>query len=111
MNKQSYAKLPAADKAVIDKESGVSMAKVFGQKWQHDDLPGENKAKKLGHEIIKISGAEEEKWKQATAPMVEAWVKARDAAGEPGRKYARRRGEAGRQVQGRNARARRHRDG
>ena len=87
MNKESYAKLPAAEKAVIDKESGVSMAKVFGQKWQHDDLPGENKAKKLGHEIIKIGGAEEEKWKQATAPVVEAWVKARDAAGDPGHKY------------------------
>ncbi len=87
MNKESYAKLPADLKAVVDKESGVSMAKVFGEKWQHDDLPGEMKAKKLHHEIIKITGAEAVKWKQATTPVVQAWVKARDAAGDPGQKY------------------------
>ncbi len=84
MNKTSYAKLSAADKAAIDSESGMKMAKIFGEKWEHDDLPGVARAKKLGHPIYKIRGAEEEKWKQATEPVIQAWIKQRDAAGDPG---------------------------
>jgi TRAP-type transport system periplasmic protein len=85
MNKASYAKLSAANKAAIDKESGIAMAKVFGVKWQHDDLPGQAKAKKLKHTIVEIAGAEEARWKKATESVVENWIKTRDAAGDPGR--------------------------
>jgi TRAP-type transport system periplasmic protein len=86
MNKNSYAKLSGANKAAIDKESGIPMAKIFGAKWQKDDLPGVGKAKKLGHQVIDISGAEEDAWEKATQSVVANWIKARDAAGDPGAK-------------------------
>ncbi len=86
MNKQSYAKLPAEAKAAIDSESGMKMAKIFGEKWTEDDLPGIARAKKLGHPIYKIRGAEEERWRTATEPVIAQWIKARDAAGDPGQK-------------------------
>jgi len=86
MNKQSYAKLPPDLKKVIDANSGVWLAKEFGRRWAKDDLRGIAKAKKLGHQIIEISPEEEARWRKASQPVYDAWIKEMDGKGLPGRK-------------------------
>jgi TRAP-type C4-dicarboxylate transport system substrate-binding protein len=85
MNKQSYANLPPDLKKVIDANSGEWLAKEFGRRWEKDDLRGIAKAKKLGHQIIRISPEEEARWRKASQPVYDAWIKEMDAKGLPGR--------------------------
>jgi TRAP-type C4-dicarboxylate transport system substrate-binding protein len=85
MNKQSYAKLPPDLKKVIDANSGEWLAKEFGRRWAADDLRGVDKAKKLGHQIIVISPEEEVRWRKASQPVYDAWIKEMDAKGFSGR--------------------------
>lgn len=85
MNKNSYAKLPPDLKKVFDANSGEWLALEFGRRWAKDDLRGEGKAKKLGHEIIVISSAEEARWRKASQPVYDAWIKEMNGKGLPGR--------------------------
>jgi TRAP-type transport system periplasmic protein len=85
MNKQSYAKLPPDLKKVIDNNSGEWLAKELGRRWEQDDVPSRVKAKKLGHEIIEIPDAEQDRWREATKSVYDSWVKSMDAKGLPGR--------------------------
>lgn len=85
MNKQSYEKLPADLKKVIDANSGRETAIAFGRKWEADDLPGRKKAIALGHEVYAISEEEEARWRKASQPAYETWIKDMDAKGLPGR--------------------------
>jgi len=85
MNKNSYAKLPPDLKKVIDANSGEWLAIEFGRRWAKDDLRGAGKAKKLGHEIIEISSEEEARWRKASQPVYDEWIKEMDAKGLPGR--------------------------
>ena len=86
MNKKSYASLPADLKKVLDKDSGEWLAEEFGRRWEKDDMRGEAKARKLKHTIIRVSAAEEARWKEAAQPVYDDWVKRIDAKGLPGRK-------------------------
>jgi len=85
MNKQSYAKLPPDLKKVIDNNSGEWLAKEFGRRWEQDDIPSRAKAKKLGHPIIEIPEAEQNRWRKATQSVYDSWIKSMDAKGLPGR--------------------------
>jgi TRAP-type C4-dicarboxylate transport system substrate-binding protein len=84
MNKNSYAKLPAKAKKAFDDNSGESLAIAFGHRWETDDGRGIAKAKKLKHEIIHISDAEEARWRKAAQPAYDQWIKEMDAKGLPG---------------------------
>jgi TRAP-type C4-dicarboxylate transport system substrate-binding protein len=86
MNKQSYGKLPADLKKVIDANSGEWLAKELGRRWEHDDQPGVARAKKLDHQIIQVPDAEQDRWRKATEPVYESWIKDMDAKGLPGAK-------------------------
>jgi TRAP-type transport system periplasmic protein len=84
MNKQSYAKLSPDLQKVIDANSGEWLAKEFGKRWEHDDLPGIARAKKLGHPIIQVSEAEQARWRKVTEPVYQSWIKDMTAKGHPG---------------------------
>jgi len=84
MNKQSYAKLPNKIKKVLDANSAEWMAIEFGKRWENDDKRGYAKAKKLKHEIIHVSDAEQARWRKAAQPAYDAWVKEMDGRGLPG---------------------------
>jgi len=77
MNNDSYAKLPPAGKAAIDKLSG----KVFVERLIAADdtmqAVGRDATKALpGQTIAQLDPAEEARWKEAVAPVTEEWVKA-----------------------------------
>jgi TRAP-type C4-dicarboxylate transport system substrate-binding protein len=77
MNNDSYAKLPPAGKAAIDKLSG----KVFVERLVAADdtmqAVGRDATKALpGQTIAQLDPAEEARWKEAVAPVTEDWVKA-----------------------------------
>jgi TRAP-type C4-dicarboxylate transport system substrate-binding protein len=86
MNKQSYDNKLSADlKKVIDANSGEWLATEFGRRWEHDDLPGIARAKELNHPIIEVPQAEQARWRKATEPVYEIWIKDMDAKGHPGK--------------------------
>jgi TRAP-type C4-dicarboxylate transport system substrate-binding protein len=83
MNKQSYAKLSAAAKKAIDDNSGEGVARMFGKMWVRDDIPGRKKAEELKHEIIEVSEQEQARWRKATQPVYDDWIKTMNAKGFP----------------------------
>jgi TRAP-type transport system periplasmic protein len=75
MNKASYDKLPADLKKVIDDNSGMAAATLFGRAMDEGDAIGLDIAKKAGNRIISLDAAETQRWKR-TASTVEAdWIK------------------------------------
>ncbi|TVT51743.1 MAG: TRAP transporter substrate-binding protein [Sedimenticola thiotaurini] len=75
MNKKKYESLPADLKKVIDDNSGLALAKQIGKVWDEADIPGREAAKKRGNQFNTIEGAELERWKVATQPVVDEWIK------------------------------------
>lgn len=86
MNKQSYEKLSPDLKKVIDANSGEWLAKEFGKRWEHDDIPGIARAKKLDHPIITVPAEEQARWRKVCDPVYADWIKERVAKGQPGEK-------------------------
>jgi TRAP-type C4-dicarboxylate transport system substrate-binding protein len=84
MNKARYDSLPDDLKAVIDANSGLALAKRIGAVWDAAEAPGRAKAEDLGDAFHAIEGAELERWKKATKPVVDGWVAAMNAAGKDG---------------------------
>ena len=77
INNDTYAKLPPAGKAAIDKFSG----KVFVERLIAADdtmqAVGRDATKAMaGQTIAQLDPAEEARWKEAVAPVTEEWVKA-----------------------------------
>ncbi len=81
MNKDKYNSLPADLKKVIDNNSGLALAKQIGMTWDKADLPGRAAAEKRGNQFNTIEGAELERWKQATQPVIDNWIKAMNKRG------------------------------
>jgi TRAP-type transport system periplasmic protein len=86
MNKNSYNKLPDDLKKVIDDNTGPKVARMLGEKWEAADKPGEALAKKLGHEVVTISDAETGRWRKASQPVYDDWIKEMNAKGLDGPK-------------------------
>jgi TRAP-type C4-dicarboxylate transport system substrate-binding protein len=75
MNRNSYDKLPADLKKVIDANSGVETAALFGRAMDEGDRIGLASAKKLGNKIVTLDAAETARWKAAAAVVEADWVK------------------------------------
>jgi TRAP-type C4-dicarboxylate transport system substrate-binding protein len=86
MNKNSYAKLPPALKKAIDEHSGAKVAQWLGERWQRDDEPGIARAKELKHEIVAIADEEIARWRKASQPVFDEWIKEMNAKGHDGGK-------------------------
>ncbi|MCY1532545.1 hypothetical protein D9M68_678270 [compost metagenome] len=75
MNRTAYDKLPADLKKVIDNNSGVETAAMFGRVMDDADKVGRDIAVKAGNNIVALDVAETQRWRR-TAGAVEAdWVK------------------------------------
>ncbi|MDP3898701.1 MAG: TRAP transporter substrate-binding protein [Mesorhizobium sp.] len=85
MNKASYDKLPDDLKKVIDDNSGIEAAAYFGKAMDQGDLAGKAIAEKLGNNIITLDEAETKRWKDAAAPLIEAWEAEITAKGKDGK--------------------------
>tara|TARA_B100000614_G_scaffold78825_1_gene70397 strand:+ start:364 stop:1389 length:1026 start_codon:yes stop_codon:yes gene_type:complete len=84
MNKDSYAALPDDLKAVIDANSGVETAKRFAEAFTEAEETEREVTLATGAALYTIEGAELERWKQATQPVVDQWVAEADSRDQDG---------------------------
>jgi TRAP-type C4-dicarboxylate transport system substrate-binding protein len=75
MNKAKYDGLSADLKKVIDTNSGMVAAEMAGTVWDEMGLPVMEMVKKRGNIITTISEDEKKRWQQATAPVIDSWIK------------------------------------
>jgi TRAP-type C4-dicarboxylate transport system substrate-binding protein len=88
MNKNTYAKLPADLKKVIDANSGDVAAALFGRAMDQGDAFGLSLAQKAGNSIVKLDAAETARWQKAAAGTRDFWLKEVSAKGIDGAKLA-----------------------
>jgi TRAP-type C4-dicarboxylate transport system substrate-binding protein len=84
MNKAKYDGLPGDLKKVIDDNSGASLARDLGRKWDEWDRIGRTAIAKRNTPVYIIDGAELVAWKNAAEPIVARWIAERDKAGDNG---------------------------
>ena len=74
MNKASYDKLPPDLKAVIDKNSGIETAAMFGRAMDEGDKAGRAIAEKAGNNIVALDVAETQRWRRTAATVETDWI-------------------------------------
>lgn len=75
MNRQSYDKLTAKGKAVIDRFTGEAESRTLGAAWGKLDANMQAELKAKGDQTIhSLSAAEVARWQQAVEPVRVAWV-------------------------------------
>jgi TRAP-type transport system periplasmic protein len=73
MNKAHYDKLPPDLKKVIDNNSGIETAAMFGHAMDEGDKIGLSLAQKAGNNIITLDAAETQRWQRAAAGVRAEW--------------------------------------
>jgi TRAP-type C4-dicarboxylate transport system substrate-binding protein len=76
MNKARYEGLPAELRQVLDAHSGLEQAAIAGAAWDKASGAAREKVAQAGNEIFTLPEDEVARWRQATQPVVDAWVKA-----------------------------------
>jgi TRAP-type transport system periplasmic protein len=84
MNLDRYNSLPDDLKAIIDANSGVETARLFGQVMDKGDAIGLKIAQDLGNNIITLDDAETARWKEAAQPTIAQWFTDMQALGVDG---------------------------
>ena len=75
MNKPKYASLPADLKEVIDVNSGQALATMAGRMWDDEAKAVEALVRKRGNTVTTITQEEAARWRKATEPVIEAWLR------------------------------------
>lgn len=75
MNKDVYNSMPADLQKVIDENSGITMAGHIGDLFDNYEVFARKYAVDQGNHFDLIQGTEHQRWKDATAPITEQWVK------------------------------------
>ena len=88
MNKAAYDKLPPDLKKVIDANSGMVAAAMFGAAMDAGDKAGLAVAQKAGNKIITLDAAETQRWARAAAGVRAVWYREMSAKGIDGPKLA-----------------------
>ncbi len=88
MNQASYNKLPADLKKVIDANSGIQTAGMFGKVMDDGDKVGLALAEKAGNNIITLDAAETARWQRAANGVRAVWFKEVGDKGIDGPKLA-----------------------
>lgn len=88
MNKASYEKLPPDLKKVIDNNSGVETAALFGRAMDAGDAIGLALTKKTTNSIVMLDAAETARWQRAAAGVRAAWYQDVGSKGIDGPKLA-----------------------
>lgn len=76
MNKRRYDTLPPDLKKAIDANSGWAAAQAAGRMWDDQAVVVADAVKERGNTITRIDRAEAERWRKATQPVVDNWLKA-----------------------------------
>ena len=84
MNKAAYEAMPADLRAIIDRNSGVEMARLFGRAMDEADVNGLRIAKESGNDVVEISLANKQKWIAAVQPVIDGWISEMDSKGIDG---------------------------
>lgn len=84
MNKDSYENLPTDLQKVIDDNSGIETAALFGRAMDEGDVVGRELAAATGNEIVTLDPEETARWKQAAEPTVADWIAAMEEKGIDG---------------------------
>ncbi|MFK7869127.1 MAG: TRAP transporter substrate-binding protein [Roseobacter sp.] len=74
MNKDRYDGLPDDLKAVIDANSGVEFSVFAGGTQADSDGPARALAAERGNNIVTLTAEETAVWREASAPIYDAWV-------------------------------------
>jgi TRAP-type C4-dicarboxylate transport system substrate-binding protein len=88
MNKSAYDKLPADLKKVIDANSGMETAALFGRAMAEGDKAGLALAQQAGNRIVTLDAAETQRWQRAAAGVRGAWYQEVSGKGIDGPKLA-----------------------
>ncbi len=88
MNKGSYDKLPPDLKKVIDANSGVETAGIFGRAMDEGDKVGREIAVKAGNNIVALEAAETQRWLRTASTVESDWVAEVAKKGIDGKKLA-----------------------
>ena len=88
MNKAVYSKLPADLKKVIDNNSGLETAALFGRAMDEGDKTGRAIAEKAGNSVVMLELAEAQRWRRTAASVEADWVNDVKAKGIDGTKLA-----------------------
>jgi TRAP-type transport system periplasmic protein len=86
MNKAKYEGLPDDLKKVIDANSGQAAAAMAGKVWDEQAVVVSEMVKKRGNTIITLTEEEAARWRKATEPVVENWLKTTKERGLDGQK-------------------------
>ncbi len=84
MNKDSYESLPDDLKQVIDDNSGIEAAALFGAAMDAGDKVGLEKAQATDNEIVTLDAAETARWKDAAQATIDTWIAEMDGKGVDG---------------------------
>ncbi|MFW5331192.1 TRAP transporter substrate-binding protein [Hydrogenophaga sp. ZJX-1] len=74
MNRAAYNKLPDDLKKVIDNNSGVETAAMFGRAMDEGDKVGRAIAEKAGNNIVALDVAETQRWRRTAGTVETDWV-------------------------------------
>jgi TRAP-type C4-dicarboxylate transport system substrate-binding protein len=74
MNRASYEKLPPDLKKVIDANSGIETAAMFGKAMDDGDKVGREIAEKAKNNIVALDLAETQRWRRTAATVETDWV-------------------------------------
>jgi len=74
MNRASYEKLPPDLKKVIDANSGIETAAMFGRAMDEGDKVGREIAEKAKNNIVALDLAETQRWRRTAATVETDWV-------------------------------------
>ena len=88
MNKAAYDKLPPDLKKVIDANSGMVAASLFGRAMDEGDKAGLAIAQKAGNNIVTLDAAETQRWQRTAAGVRAVWYREVSAKGIDGPKLA-----------------------
>ena len=88
MNKASYEKLPPDLKKVIDANSGIATAALFGKAMDEGDVAGRAIAVKAGNNIVALDAAETQRWRRTAATVETDWINEVKGKGIDGAKLA-----------------------
>jgi len=84
MNKNKCDSLPRDVQKVFDDVSEEWIA-VAGKAWDDADVEGYQFSAEQGNKVIKLSAAEQARWKAAVKPVAEGYIKNAESKGLPGR--------------------------
>ena len=86
MNKAKYESLPPDLKKVMDANSGQAFATRAGNMWDNQAKVVEEMVRKQGNTISAISEEEAARWRKATQPVIDGWLKQARERGLDGQK-------------------------